>query len=81
MKSILIISSAVALTACAPAKGPTAERRYELVATGGTATEKCFAARDTASAYLIDENAAAYRDWRLRSSEVCLDVSLDSMRP
>jgi hypothetical protein len=54
----------VLLTACG--KGPAAEKRYQMVADGGTAAERCVEAGKVAEAYLSDRNADAYDYWRLQ---------------
>jgi len=74
--SVLLAMILVPLAACS--KGPAAEKRYEVVAHGGTEAEKCAEAGKVADAYLSDGDEVAYRRWRLEKTVACLAAESDS---
>jgi len=62
----------LAVFAVSCSEGPSAERRYQMVAQSGSDQEKCTAARDAQQAYLKDGNDAKYKDMQLTANIQCL---------
>lgn len=64
------IGLAIITASCS--EGPSAEKRYQMVAQSGSAQEKCAAARDAQQAYLKDGNQAKYKDTQLAANIECM---------
>ena len=49
-----------------------AERRYEMVARGGTDAERCAAAAEVADAWLHEDDEQQYQRWKLTRDMDCM---------
>ena len=76
-----VLAAAVCLVMLASCTKQSAqeEKRYDIVAQEGDAQAKCDQARKVQAAYLSENNAGKYRDWKLTANLDCQEAVLNRM--
>ena len=69
-----ILGLALAIAGCA--KGPDAEKQYNMVAKMGDSAQKCAAAQHVADAYLADRNEPEFQKWTAQKAGACASTAL-----
>ena len=68
------------LIASCSSKGDALVRQYKMLeANGATSDEKCAKARETADAFLTEENQQQYQWWHLQAGLDCNQARLDRL--